>query len=90
MIFIQQTDHFVDKGGFTIPIQVFFVWLIGLLISCLGYLIYSGKTPFIVNFFNFIPEYDPRLLKILGTIIIIVGVIVIFLPFVLGTENMNI
>jgi len=53
-------------------------------------LIYSGKTPFIVNFFNFIPEYDPRLLKILGTIIIIVGVIVIFLPFILGTENMNI
>lgn len=77
-------------GGIYNTYPSIFVWLIGLLISCLGYLIYSGKTPFIVNFFNFIPEYDPRLLKILGTIIIIVGVIVIFLPFILGTESMNI
>lgn len=78
------------RGEIRIPIQVYFVWLIGVVFICLGYLIYSGKTPFIVNFFNIIPEYDPRLLKILGTIIVIVGFIVILLPFILGTGNMNI
>ena len=71
------------------PIQVFAVWLIGLCISIAGYWIYKGKTPFIVNFFNFIPEYDPRLLKILGIIIVIVGFVIVMLPYILGIENMN-
>lgn len=79
-----------ERRKIVIPIQVYGVWLIGIFFIYLGYLIYSGKAPFIVNFFNFIPEYDPRLFKILGTIIVIIGFIVILLPFILGIENMNI
>lgn len=49
---------------------------------------FYGKAPYIVNFFTFIPENDPRLLRIIGTIILI-GIIVLFLPLLLEVENIN-
>lgn len=83
-------EHF--KGGKVVPVQAIIVMLIGVVFIYFGYLIFSGKAPTILDFFlkQGVAYNDKRTLKLFGTIIIIIGVIVTILPFILGIENMNI
>lgn len=75
-----------------IPIEVFFVWLIGLVFLVFGFLIFKGKAPNILDLFlkQGVAYNDSFSTKFFGSIIIIVGIIVFLLPFILGIENMNI
>lgn len=79
------------KGKLIMPIQVFFVWLIGLVFIYFGYLVFSRKAPGILDYFLKlgITAEDEKSAKFFGSIIAIIGIIVILLPFILGIENMN-
>lgn len=74
------------------PIQVIIVMLIGLLFIYFGYLIFTGKAPSLLDFFlkQGVTYNDKKLLRFFGTIIIIIGIVVLVLPFLLGIENINI
>lgn len=73
------------------PIQVFIVWLIGLFFIYLGYLIMTRKAPTVIDYFLKlgITIEGKKAAKIFGTIIVMIGIIVILLPLLLGVENMN-
>lgn len=84
-------DRLIVKGRLKMPIQVFLVWLIGLVFIYLGYLVFSRKATGVLDYFlRFgVTAEDETSAKVLGTIIAMMGVIVIILPFILGIENMN-
>lgn len=74
------------------PVQALLVMLIGLLFIYLGYLIFKGKMPNLLDYFlkQGVAAYNDKLsLKFFGPIIMIIGIIVLILPFLLGIENMN-
>ncbi len=73
------------------PIQVLIVLLIGVVFIYVGYLIFAMKVPTLIDFFlkQGNSYHDKRTNRFLGSIIMIIGVIIILLPFVLGVENMN-
>ena len=75
-----------------IPVEVIFVWLIGFLFIFLGFLIFKGKVPSLLDLFlkQGVAYHDSFSTKFFGIIIMIVGIIVFLLPFILGIENMNI
>ncbi|MGY0691875.1 hypothetical protein ACW2QC_03670 [Virgibacillus sp. FSP13] len=74
------------------PIQVIFVLLIGVVFIYFGYLIFTGKAPTLLDFFlkQGVSYSDKLSSRFFGTIIIIIGIIILVLPFILGIENMNI
>jgi uncharacterized protein YjeT (DUF2065 family) len=74
------------------PIQAIIVILIGLVFIYFGYLIFTGKAPTLLDYFlkQGVTYNDKKSLRFFGTIIIIIGIIVLILPFLLGIENMNI
>lgn len=73
------------------PIQAFLVMFIGIIFIYFGYLIFKGKVPNLLDYFlkQGVTYNDKKSLKFYGTIIMIIGVTVMTLPFVLGVENMN-
>lgn len=73
------------------PVQAYLVMFIGIVFIYFGYLIFKGKVPTLLDYFlkQGVSYKDKKSLKFFGAIIIIIGVIVITLPFVLGVENMN-
>lgn len=75
-------------------VQVFLVLLLlllfGLLFIYMGYLIFSGKGPTLLDYFlklgvSFNDELSNRFF---GTIIIIIGLFILISPFIFGIENM--
>lgn len=74
------------------PFQVIFVVLLGLLFMYLGYLIYTRKAPNLLDLFlkQGVSYNDAISAKVFGSIIIIIGVIILLLPLILGVENMNV
>ena len=73
------------------PIQVIIVILIGIVFIYFGYLIFTGKVPTLLDYFlkQGVLFNDERWLRTCGAVIVIIGIIVVMLPFVLGIENMN-
>ncbi len=74
-----------------IPVEVFFVWIIGIVFILFGFLIMKGKATNLLDLFikqsgTFSDSFSN---KFFGIIIMIVGFIVLLLPFILGIENMN-
>ena len=74
-----------------VPFQAIIVILIGVVFIYFGYLIFTGKAPTLLDFFlkKGVPYEDKLSLRFFGGIIIVIGVVIVFLPFILGTENMN-
>ncbi|MCE7792074.1 hypothetical protein K8O68_06515 [Salipaludibacillus sp. CUR1] len=72
-------------------IEVLFTLLIGIIIMGLGSLIYLKKALFLVNFnsWTVFGDHQVPVAKILGFLVFIVGVAVVFLPLIFGTENIN-
>ncbi|MDX8044989.1 hypothetical protein SH601_03235 [Gracilibacillus sp. S3-1-1] len=75
----------------SVPIQVVIVLLIGLVFICFGYLIITSKVPTLLDFFlkQGVSYNDKLSNKFFGSIIILLGIIMLLLPFILGIENMN-
>jgi len=66
--------------------------VIGIVFIYLGYVVFSKKAPGVLDLFLKlgITAEDEKSAKFFGTIIVITGVVIISLPFILGTEKMNI
>ncbi|WP_280771755.1 hypothetical protein [Salipaludibacillus daqingensis] len=65
--------------------------VIGIIIIGMGYLVIKKKALFLINFnsWTVFGEHQGLFAKIFGTILIIIGTVVVLLPFLLGTENIN-
>jgi len=78
------------------PVQVIlvllFILLIGLLFLYMGYLIFSGKAPTLLDYFlkQGVTFNDKLSNRFFGTIIMIIGVFILISPFIFGIENMNV
>lgn len=72
-------------------IQVLIVLLIGIVFIYFGYLIFSMKVPTLIDFFlkQGTSYHDKRINRFFGSIIMIIGVIIILSPLIFGVENMN-
>ncbi|WHX27459.1 hypothetical protein QNH47_06280 [Virgibacillus halodenitrificans] len=79
------------RGGIAIPIQVYFVWLIGLVFIYFGYLVFSRKAPGVLDYFLKlgITAEEKISAKFFGSVIAIIGIVIMLLPFILGIDNMN-
>lgn len=75
----------------TLPIQVFLVWIMGLVIIYFGYLIFTRKVPTLLDYFLKlgVTFTDKNANRFFGGLIMVVGIVVLVLPFILGIENMN-
>lgn len=73
------------------PIEAIILLLIGIVFIYFGYLIFTGKAPTLLDYFlkQGVLYNDEKSLKFFGTVIIILGILVVLLPFVLGVENVN-
>ncbi|WP_058306379.1 hypothetical protein [Gracilibacillus massiliensis] len=73
------------------PFKVIFVLLIGLAFIYFGSLIFLRKAPTLLDFFlkQGVTYNDKLSNKFFGSIIIIIGIVILILPFILGIENMN-
>jgi len=72
-------------------IQVLIVLLIGVVFVYFGYLIFSMKVPTLIDLFlkGGISFHDKRTNRFFGSIIIIIGILIILSPLIFGVENMN-
>ncbi|MDG5789233.1 hypothetical protein QA612_17375 [Evansella sp. AB-P1] len=63
----------------------------GLLFMILGYFIYKHKALFLINLFlwNGLDGNRDLIAKVFGTIMFVIGIVIILLPFILGTDSMN-
>ncbi|GAA0466146.1 hypothetical protein [Alkalibacillus silvisoli] len=73
------------------PYQAYIVMFIGLFFMYLGVLIFTGKAPSVLDYFlkTGVPYNDKLSLRFFGTIVIVIGAVIGLLPFILGTDNMN-
>ncbi|SES65454.1 hypothetical protein SAMN05216389_101268 [Oceanobacillus limi] len=73
------------------PMEVIFVLIIGFVFIYFGLLIFTGKVPTLLDYFlkQGVTYHDKKSLKFFGTFIIIIGILVLFLPVILGVKNMN-
>lgn len=78
-------------GAIQIIFGLLFLLLIGLLFIYIGYLIFTGKAPTLLDYFlkQGISYEDKLTTKFFGTIIIILGIIILISPFIFGIGNMN-
>ncbi|MFA9557592.1 hypothetical protein ACERII_09830 [Evansella sp. AB-rgal1] len=72
-------------------IEVILTIIVGLFIMILGYLVFAKGALWIVNFnsWSVFGEHKGLVIKMLGGLLFIAGIIVALLPFILGTENIN-
>lgn len=82
----------VKKERTPIPIQAYIIMLIGIVFIYFGNLVFSRKAPGVLDLFLKlgITAEDEKSAKFFGSIIAIIGIVIILLPFILGTESMNI
>lgn len=73
------------------PIQVFIIWVLGVVFIYFGYLIFTMKVPTLLDYFlkTGVNYHDKRVYRFCGSIIIAMGIFIILSPFIFGIEQMN-